>query len=99
MDETNHNSLNIQKSFLDHIYNMELIPKEEIEEKIQLIQRQTNYNEEQAREKLQYHNNDPIQVIKEYLGVAEKKAPIAKTKNQEIYRQIRSFIYVPPKNY
>lgn len=68
-----------------------------IEEKIQIIQRQTNYTNEESLQKLQENNQDHIQVIKNYLGVTEKKAPIAKTKNQEIYRQIRNFIYVPPK--
>lgn len=68
-----------------------------IEEKIQIIQRQTNYTNEESLQKLQLNNQDHIQVIKNYLGVTEKKAPIAKTKNQEIYRQIRNFIYVPPK--
>ena len=67
------------------------------EEKIQIILRQTNYNNEEAEQKLQENNYDHIQVIKNYLGVTEKKAPLAKTKNQEIYRQIRHFIYVPPK--
>jgi len=68
-----------------------------IEEKIQIILRQTNYTNEEAYQKLQENNHDHIQVIKTYLGVTEKKAPLAKTKNQEIYRQIRNFIYVPPK--
>ena len=67
------------------------------DEKIQMILRQTDYSEEEANTKLQDHNGDPIQVIKEYLGITEKKAPMAKTKNQEIYRQIRNFIYVAPK--
>jgi hypothetical protein len=71
--------------------------QETIEEKIQIILRQTNYNNEEAEQKLQENNYDHIQVIKNYLGVTEKKAPLAKTKNQEIYRQIRHFIYVPPK--
>jgi hypothetical protein len=71
--------------------------QETIEEKIQIILRQTNYTNEEAEQKLQENNYDHIQVIKNYLGVTEKKAPLAKTKNQEIYRQIRHFIYVPPK--
>jgi len=71
--------------------------QETVEEKIQIILRQTNYNNEEAEQKLQENNYDHIQVIKNYLGVTEKKTPLAKTKNQEIYRQIRHFIYVPPK--
>jgi hypothetical protein len=78
--------------------NMDFVCKEEHEEKVQMILRQTDYTEEQAREKLKEFNNDSLLVIKNYFGITEKKAPIAKSKNQEIYRQIRHFIYVPPKN-
>lgn len=70
---------------------------ETIEEKIQIIMRQTNYSEEETKQKLQEYNEDHILVIKKYLGITDKKTSIAKTKNQEIYRQIRNFIYVPPK--
>jgi len=70
---------------------------ETIEEKIQIIMRQTNYSEEETKQKLQEYNEDHILVIKSYLGIVDKKTSIAKTKNQEIYRQIRNFIYVPPK--
>ena len=70
---------------------------ETVEEKIQIIMRQTNYSEEESKQKLQEYNEDHILVIKKYLGIVDKKTSIAKTKNQEIYRQIRNFIYVPPK--
>lgn len=70
---------------------------ETVEEKIQIIMRQTNYSEEETKQKLQEYNEDHILVIKSYLGIVDKKTSIAKTKNQEIYRQIRNFIYVPPK--
>jgi hypothetical protein len=60
-------------------------------ENIDLILRQTNYTKEIAIQKLEAHNNNAIDVIKEYMGIkpAEKKAPI-KSFNQEIYRQIRT---------
>ena len=59
-------------------------------ENIDIVLRQTNYTKEVAIQKLEEHNNNTINVIKEYMGVkpAEKKAPI-KSLNQEIYRQIR----------
>jgi hypothetical protein len=59
-------------------------------ENIDIVLRQTNYTKEVAIQKLKEHNNNTINVIKEYMGVkpAEKKAPI-KSLNQEIYRQIR----------
>lgn len=58
---------------------------------IDLILRQTNYTKEIALEKLQLHNNNAINVIKDYMGIksTEKKAPI-KSFNQEIYKQIRT---------
>lgn len=61
----------------------------EIQEKVEMILRQTNYTEEQAKNKLKEFNYDHIQVVKSYLGITEKKAPPVKTVNQEIYKQIR----------
>jgi hypothetical protein len=61
----------------------------EIQEKIQMILRQTDYSEEEASNKLKDSNYDHISVIKSYLGITEKKAPPIKTVNQEIYKQIR----------
>ena len=59
-------------------------------EKIQIILRQTDLTEEQARENLAQHNEDHMKVIREYLGITEKKAPeCVKSVNQEIYRQFR----------
>jgi len=59
-------------------------------ENIDIVLRQTNYTKEVAIQKLEEHNNNAINVIKEYMGVkpTEKKAPV-KSVNQEIYRQIR----------
>ena len=62
----------------------------DLAEKIQIILRQTDFTEEQAREKLTQHNEDHMRVIREYLGITEKKAPeCVKSVNQEIYRQFR----------
>jgi hypothetical protein len=57
---------------------------------IPIILRQTNYSEEEAREKLFEHNNDYVAVIKAYLGVKKdtSKSEI-KSVNQEIYKQMR----------
>jgi len=68
--------------------NMTFVCKTDANEKIQMILRQTDYNEDVAYQKLGEHNDDPIQVIKSYLGITEKKAPV-KSVNQEIYRQLR----------
>jgi hypothetical protein len=65
------------------------IETEDIENKIQIILRQTDYSEEVAREKLKESNFDHILVIKSFMGITEKKAPPIKSVNQEIYKQLR----------
>ena len=68
---------------------MEIYKENDIEnEKIQKILRQTNYSEETTKEKLKEHNFDEVSVIKNYLGIVEKKTNI-KSVNQEIYKQMR----------
>jgi hypothetical protein len=62
--------------------------------KLQLILTQTNYTESEAIQKLNDHNDDEIEVIREYMGMKptsqENKNKIkSKHVNQEIYRQIR----------
>ena len=70
--------------------NISLVETDQIEEKVQKILRQTDYSEEQAREKLKEYGFDEIATIKAYLGITEKKAPQIKSVNQEIYKQLRS---------
>jgi hypothetical protein len=60
-----------------------------MDDNVQIILRQTDYTEEQAKEKLIEHNNEPMKVIRAYLGITEKKAPQVKSVNQEIYKQLR----------
>ena len=69
--------------------NISFIETEDITSKVQIILRQTDLSEEIVREKLKEANFDHILVIKSYLGIAEKKAPPIKSKNQEIYKQLR----------
>jgi len=54
-----------------------------------MIMRQTDYTEEQVIQKLIAFNDDHIKVIKNFMGITEKKAPQIKSVNQEIYKQIR----------
>ena len=61
-----------------------------LEEKVKTVMRQTDYTEEISREKLNEHNGDHLKVIRSYLGITEKKAPVIKSINQEIYKQFRS---------
>jgi len=59
------------------------------ENNIEMILRQTNYTYEEARDKLEECNNDPILTIKNYLGIGIKERKVETSINQEIYRQIR----------
>lgn len=61
----------------------------DIDNKVEIILRQTDYSEDEAREKLKNNNYDHILVIKSFLGITEKKAPPIKSINQEIYKQLR----------
>jgi hypothetical protein len=67
---------------------------QDIQEKIQIIMRQTNYDQETSREKLVEFNNDHIKVIKSYFGIANdtKKKILFQSLNQEIYKEIRKKI-------
>ena len=65
----------------------------DIEEKVQILLRQTDYTEEKAREKLTFHDFDEVKCIKEYLGIdtKEKNTKITKANlNQQIYKEIRA---------
>jgi len=66
-----------------------LVETEQIYEKIQKIIRQTDYNEEEAKEKLIENGFDEILTIKAYLGITEKKISQVTSVNQEIYKQLR----------
>jgi hypothetical protein len=63
-----------------------------INNKIQLITRQTDYTEDIIREKLKYFNFDEIAVIKDYLGIVVKPKPAVKSINQAIYKEIRGYL-------
>jgi hypothetical protein len=71
--------------------NISLVETSLIDEKIQMVMRQTDYTEESAREKLLEHGFDEIATIKSYLGINVKKEPgKVKSINQEIYKQLRN---------
>lgn len=63
----------------------------DLEGKISLIQRQTNYTQEEIINKLEENNNDPIIVIKKYfnINVESKSDCKPNSLNQEIYKQLR----------
>ena len=79
--------------------NISLIETDKIDEKIQIVMRQTDYTEEKAREKLGNFNFDELAVIRDYFGITEKKAPPIKSVNQAIYRQLRTHLDGVMKDY
>ncbi len=80
--------------------NISSVKTDQIDSKIQIILRQTDYTEEKAREKLQEFNYNEIDVIKDYFGITEKKAPAPiKSVNQAIYKQLRSHLDGAMKDY
>jgi hypothetical protein len=61
-----------------------------MDEQIDIIMRQTNYNREECIEKLN-NNNNTNDIIKEYLGISlQPSSTRKKSLQQEIYYQIRT---------
>jgi len=63
---------------------------------IQMVVSQTNYTEEEAISKLSDNNNDPIKVIRSFMGLDSSPSNslvTSKTKSQERFRVIREEIY------
>ncbi len=79
--------------------NISLVETDQIEGKIQVILRQTDYTNEIARLKLQEFNYNEIDVIKDYFGITEKKEPPIKSINQAIYKQLRTHLDSAMSNY
>lgn len=69
--------------------NISFVDNDLINEKLQLVLRQTDYTEEKAIEKLHKFDYNHILVIKDFLGIPLHKDNKIKSVNQEIYRQIR----------
>jgi hypothetical protein len=73
---------------------------DDLEKHINKVMSQTNYTEEQAREKLQLFNCDYMKVLKDYMGIPDKKEEKkVKSVNQEIYKQIRHTLDSSMKEY
>ena len=63
---------------------------------IQMVITQTNYTKEEAILRLANNDNDPIKVIREFMGLDSNTTntiTTAKTKSQERFRIIREEIY------
>ena len=62
---------------------------------IEIIMRQTDYSYEEAKNKLQLHNNNITEVIRLYLKPETSDTPEIKPQlsmNQQIYKEIRSLM-------
>ena len=72
---------------------------EDVDAHLGTVMSQTNYTKEEALNKLQLFNGDYMMVIRDYLGVPEKKKEKIKSVNQEIFRQIRLTLDSSMKEY
>lgn len=75
---------------MDKDSKIAFVSNEDLEERIQLVMRQTDYTQEIAREKLTACNYDAIKCIKMYMGIPEKKSSSQVSLNQQIYRELRT---------
>ena len=71
---------------------IEEVNEEELNNKIGLICRQTNYDEKKAMNELNKNNLDPIRVIKEYMKKDVKEGEVKNESiNKLIHTEIRNF--------
>lgn len=64
-----------------------------VDELVQVVCRQTDYDEEKAKAKLVEHALDLQAIVREYMGVSEKKTEEKKTStNQMVYKEFRTFL-------
>jgi len=66
---------------------------------IEFVLRQTNMEREDVIEKLKKNDFDSIKVIKEHFGIKEKQENNVVSVNQQVYREIRSFMDKAAKQY
>ena len=73
---------------------------DDLDQHVQKVMSQTNYTEEEAKEKLRLFNCDYMKVIRDYMGIPDKKEEVKiKSVNQEIFRQIRKKLDSSMKEY
>lgn len=68
---------------------MTMISNDDIEKYVSIIKTQTTYDDSVANQKLRDFNYDYMKVIRDYMGIRDKKETKVKSINQEIYKQIR----------
>ena len=81
----------IKKSNGEEALQVIRIKKEQlIKTLVPVIMRQTNYTEEQAKEKIEEHNYELKKILYEWMNIPIKKQELTcNTSNQERYRLIR----------
>lgn len=62
---------------------------EDMTELIDVVKRQTNYNDKIAEDKLIEFDLNLERVVRDYMGIKEKDPVAAKSPNQERYKMIR----------
>jgi hypothetical protein len=74
--------------------------EDELELHVTKVMTQTNYTEEEAKDKLRLFNCDYMKVIRDYMGIPDKKEEKkVKSINQEIFKQIRTKLDSSMKEY
>ena len=66
----------------------------DMNEKIQIIMRQTDLSKDEIIQKLKECNNDHILVIKSYFGIKNAPHKEVTSINQEIYKQLRNKLQI-----
>ena len=69
------------------------------EKMIEMVMRQTDYNYDETRDKLEAHKWDYEVVIRKFMGIEEKVEKTRKTVNQEIFKQIRNHMDSASSNF
>jgi hypothetical protein len=85
------------KNLYESNNKLELFEKK-VKESCNVIMRQTDYDYDTSHEKLKLHNLSATSVIKEYMGIPEKKLH-DKTTNQKMFGEFRKFLDDASKNY
>ena len=76
-----------------------IVSNDDIDKFINIIKTQTTYDDYFAIKKLKDFNYDYMKVIRDYMGIKEKKPEPIKSVNQEIYKQIRRNLDTTMKEY
>lgn len=72
----------------------ELIKKE-----VDIIIRQTEYNSEEALQKLIEHDMNKESIIKEFMGIEINPQKASRTVNQKVFDEFRNFLDESSENY